>query len=92
MNQTLVVVIEVMVAVFAFAIIVVYIQGALNKEQLCEGTPPLDSNGLVKGPAAYDNPAQKSQWAYDPTATTRTPCKWRCDYNYVRSGNGCVLK
>lgn len=92
MNRTIVVVLEIMVAVFAFALIVIYVQGTLNNKPSCEGIPPIDSNGLIKGPSTYNNPMQNNEWAYDPTATTKTPCRWRCDYNYIRRGNECVLK
>ncbi|MDI6721569.1 MAG: PKD domain-containing protein, partial [Candidatus Aenigmarchaeota archaeon] len=54
----------------------------------CGGAEP-SGLGIVKGLVGFTSgPAQS--WTYDTTATTSTPCKWKCGAGYRQSGNGCV--
>lgn len=55
----------------------------------CSGTTPLGS-GVIKGPSTYSSGYTPTSWIYTLTATSFTPCKWKCDSGYTRSGNGCV--
>ncbi|MBI2173045.1 MAG: hypothetical protein HYT73_02415, partial [Candidatus Aenigmarchaeota archaeon] len=55
----------------------------------CTGGAP-SGTGVVKGPETYTAGYTPTSWAYDGTATTATPCKWKCDAGYGQSGSTCV--
>ena len=52
---------------------------------------PTTGVGTIIGKSTYpsNNPPTPNSWNYDTTATTETPCKWKCDINYEQSGNIC---
>ncbi|MBI2580042.1 MAG: hypothetical protein HYW27_04015, partial [Candidatus Aenigmarchaeota archaeon] len=53
----------------------------------CGGTPPAGGN-FIRGPWTYTGAGLL--WEYSDSATTTTPCRWKCESGYQQSGNECV--
>ena len=64
--------------------------GVYNWEnpQSCSGTAPTGGN-LVQGPTTYTYGYTPTSWTYNVSATTSTPCQWKCTSG-VQSGNTCI--
>ncbi|MEM7827057.1 MAG: NosD domain-containing protein [Candidatus Aenigmatarchaeota archaeon] len=55
----------------------------------CTGVEPTGA-GVIKGPSNFTTQGYSytpKTWTYDNTASTSTPCKWKCDIGYQQSGN-----
>ena len=59
----------------------------------CSGAVPTVTGGSIIGPGYY-GPGDTTTWTYSATATTGTPCKWRCDTanGWVQSGSTCLAE
>ena len=55
----------------------------------CTGTAPVRANGVIIGPNITTSAS--NAWAYSPSATTSTSCRWKCDSGYSQNGNTCRL-
>jgi hypothetical protein len=92
MNKAVEVSIEVIIAMIALGLLVAFVQTAIYTEKKCEGTPPDLNSGVIFGPSSYTPSSGQTKWVYDRTATTTSPCKWKCDTdnNYSKNGNTCT--
>ncbi len=90
MNKAVEVSIEIVIAMIALGILVVFVQTAIYSEKKCDGLAPDLNTGVVAGPAKYTAADGQTKWIYDRTATTTSPCKWKCDTNYSKNNNTCT--
>ena len=90
MNKAVEVTIEVIIAMIALGLLVVFVQNAIYAEKKCDGIAPDLNVGVISGPPSYTPSSGQTKWTYDRTATITSPCKWKCDTNYSKNGNTCT--
>jgi hypothetical protein len=91
MNKAIEVSIEIVIAMIALGMLILFVQNAIYAEKKCEGTPPIVNEGVIMGPANYTASTNQTKWIYERTATDTTPCKWKCDTGYSKNGNTCTI-
>jgi hypothetical protein len=89
MNKIVEVSIEIVIAMIALGMLILFVQNAMYSEKKCEGTPPQINEGVIIGQSSYTAATNQTKWIYERTATNLTPCKWKCDTNYSKNGNTC---
>ena len=90
MNKAVEISVEILVAMIALGILITFVQTAIYAEKKCEGTAPDSNIGVIMGPSSYTPASNQTKWIYERTATTLTPCKWKCDTNYSKNNNTCT--
>lgn len=92
MNLSLELMIEIVLAVLAFALIINVAFDMLYQNKECAGIMPLNDGNSLIGPSTYSSGYTPVSWSYDLEANESSPCKWKCREGYIRNNNSCVVK
>lgn len=90
MNLSLETMVEVIIAIAAVSLIILFVYGALFEKKNCEGIAPLNDGNALIGFSEYPSGYSPTSWSYDLGADGSKACLWKCINGSIKSGNACV--